>query len=58
MCGDMSYYVIYNKNICHFWDPHRARLPLKIESTRIYTNDATLRYGFFPENALSDRPVF
>ena len=40
--------AVLNKNICHFWDRHRARYPEKIQSTGTYTNDATLRSGFFP----------
>ena len=30
----------------------------KFQNTRAYTNDATLRFGYFPRNALGDGPAF
>ena len=30
----------------------------KLQSTGTYTNDVTLRSGFFPRNALGDGPAF
>ena len=39
-------YATLNKSICHFWNRHRTPFPVKIQSTKIYTNDATLRSGF------------
>ena len=30
----------------------------KIQSTETYTNGTTLRFGFFPQNALGDGPAF
>ena len=40
-------YAVLNKNICHFWDHHRPSFPENIQRTETYTNDATLRSGFF-----------
>ena len=40
--------AVLNKNICHFWDRHRARFPEKNSKTWEYIQiDAILRSGFF-----------
>ena len=56
MRGNMtSWTIIYSI----FWDRYRARFPENIQSTETYTNDATLRSGFFfPENTFDDGPAF
>ena len=56
MCGNMPCWTEIN-TIC--WDRHQARLPEKNSKTWEHIqNDATLRSGFFPQNALSDGPAF
>ena len=42
----------------NFPDHHRVRISGKIQSTETYTNDAMLRSGFPPENALGVGAVF
>ena len=45
-------------NIYHFWDMTEHVFRENIQSTEIYTNDTTLRPGFFPGNALGHGPTF
>ena len=40
-------YTIFICNIYHFSGPSPSALPEKNHSTRTYTNNATLRFGFF-----------
>ena len=49
-------YATLNKNICHFWDHHRARFPEKNSKAWEHIQNDAL--DFFPYNALGDGPAF
>ena len=52
---------IYKKEICRDeqkYMPSPSVISGKIQSTEAYTNDATLRSGFFPQNTLVDGHLF
>ena len=59
ICQYERRYATLNKNICHFWDRHRARLPETNSKAREHIKMMQrCALEFFLQNTLGDGPAF